>query len=131
MLGAADAGGVLGEGWGLAVAYSQTGALAGAQAATVTATRPVPARAAPRRNPRRVREASSTAGPVVSGSGRDGGMLPWGVVVSMDRDGTRTDPTLGMTFGPFAVGRPSPEYACAHVSAARHARGRPLLRSPG
>ena len=108
VLGAADAGGVLGAGWGRAVAYSQTGALAGAQAATVTATRPVPARAAPRRNPRRVREASSTAGPVVSGSGRDGGMLPWGVVVSMDRDGTRTEPDARHDIWPVRGGPPVP-----------------------
>ena len=68
-LGIADAGGVVGTGWGFDVAYAHTGAAAGAHAATVTATRPVPARAAPRRNPRRVREASSPAGSVVSGSG--------------------------------------------------------------
>ena len=80
---------------------------AGAQAATVAATRPVPARAAPRRKPRRVREASSPPGSVVSGSGEDGGRVPWGVGCSMVPDGRSGSGASAVTFGPFAVGRAS------------------------
>jgi len=87
-LGAAVAAGVDGSGWGFEVAKFQPGAAAGAQAATVAATRPVPASAAPRRKPRRVREASSTVGSVASGPCGDGGGVPEGVVDSMIRDGT-------------------------------------------
>src|SRR5665811_2090897 len=104
-LAAAEAAGAgLPLGSGLDVAYSQAWLAPGVQAATVAATRPVPASAAPRRKPRRVTAASmipagslasETEWVVVSGS--------WGVTVSMGRHGTRPERGFDGTF--VTIGR--------------------------
>jgi hypothetical protein len=104
-LAAAEAAGAaLALGSGLDVAYSQAWLAPGEQAATVAATRPVPASAAPPRNPRRVTAASmSPAGSPASATGWDVVSGPGGVAVSMGRHGTR--PERGPD-GPFVtIGR--------------------------
>ena len=89
---ALPAGAGLPLGSGRDVAYSQAWLAPGEQAATVAATRPVPASAAPRRNPRRVTAASmSPAGSPASATGWDLVSGSCGVTVSMGRHGTRPE----------------------------------------
>src|SRR5450756_1413658 len=104
-LAAAEAAGAgLPLGRGLDVAYSHAWLAPGVQAATVAATRPVPASAAPRRKPRRVTAASTIpAGSLASATGRDGIRGSWGVTVSMGRHGTRPERGFDGTF--VTIGR--------------------------
>src|SRR5664279_4490478 len=136
MLGAADAaalaaaeatGAALPLASGFDVAYCQAWPAAGAHAATVAATRPVPARAAPRRNPRRVtaRSMSPAGGPPGVLLGVPPAALPSGVdwescsvTVSMGRHGTRPERGPDGTF-----------VTISRVRRAKHMRMRASRRS--
>jgi hypothetical protein len=108
-VGAAGAVGAgLSLGSGLDVAFPRARPAPGVQAAPVaapvTATRPIPAGAAPRRNPRRVTAASvSPAGPPASAMGLDVASESCGVTVSMGRHGTRPERGIDGTF--VTIGR--------------------------